>query len=420
MTYDVAVVGAGPAGCSAAMTLCKRGYIVALLDRASFPRDKTCGEFLNPGACRLLSEVFGLGFPELIDAGGMPVSKITLELQRRPLEIPILDKYGALSPGVSLQRMVFDHLLISKCEAAGVHVLQKHNVQLVERGFDSIYLTGKHCGEPFTIGAKLVLAADGTHSLVARREGLVRPIARLNAIGVVFHFENVAQSESNNGVWMFPAIGDRMLFGSSRQAGRSAILSGAIPTSFARSIASDAKGFAHRFIAQHPKLQTVVHDSTITRVTTAPCFGHTLTRCFADRMLFLGDAACFIDPFSGEGIHHALESGVLADGTVELAFARGDLSERTLAHYHHRRRDLRARYKLCDVTQMVCSKPWLIDLVGEQLRRRPAAARQLIAALTDIIDAQSVLSARFALRLLLPAIEKLPIKRRQMFVRNAE
>ncbi len=420
MTYDVAVVGAGPAGCSAAMSLCKRGYSVALLDRAAFPRDKTCGEFINPGACRLLSEVFGIGIPELIDAGGMPVSKITLDLQRGPLEIPIVDKDGNPASGASLQRITLDHLLLSKCEAAGLHVFQKHNVQLVERGFDSIYLTGKQLSEPFTIASKLVLAADGTHSLIARREGLVRPIARLNAIGVVFHFEHVAEGDSDNGVWMFPSTGERMLFGFSRQAGPSAILSGAIPTSFARSIASDARGLAHRFIAQHPKLQAVLKDSTIIRVTTAPCFGHMLTKCFADRMLFLGDAACFIDPFSGEGIHHALESGILADETVELAFARGDLSERTLANYSRNRHDLRARYKLCDSTQAVCSRPWLIDLVGERLRRRPAAARQLIAGLTDMLDAQSVLSARFALNLLLPAFEKLPIKRRPTFVRKAE
>jgi len=420
MTFDVAVIGAGPAGCSAAMSLCKRGYSVALLDRATFPRDKACGEFINPGACKLIQEVFDISFAGLLEVGGNPVSQVALQLADGPLEVPIVDEKGKSSPGVSLRRMCFDELLVSKCRQAGVHVFLGHKVQLVERGFDRLYVRGIQNHEPFLIESKMVFGADGTHSATARREGLTRPIPRLNAIGIVFHFDNVCEASDNNSVIMFPATGERMLFGFSRQHGQTAVLSGSVPTHFARTIAADAEGFARRYIAHQPQLAHMLQHAKITQVTTAPCFGHRLVRSFADRMLFLGDAACFIDPFSGEGIHHAIESGLLADETAEWAFARGAFGADTLSHYEHLRSGLRARYRLCDVTQAICSKPWLIDFIGKRLKRRPTSAGQLISAITDLTDARTVLRSSFALKLLMPTFENAPIKRQRTFVRNAE
>ena len=422
MTFDVAVVGAGPAGSSAAMSLAQRGFSVALMDRAVFPRDKACGEFINPAGCDYVEQIFGVCFSDLLAAGGAPVSHVRLQLARRPaLQVQICDE-NWLRTGVSIPREILDALLVEKCRAAGVTVMAGCNVRELERGVDRVYLRGDATqdSESFLVAAKLIIAADGTHSHLARSERLVRPIRGLSSIGVVAHFDGIASSLEEPCVWMFPSDGDGLMFGFTRQANGGATLSGIAPISFARGISADADGFLRQWIARYPSLHDMTKEAKITRVLTAPCFGHSLKRCFADRMLFVGDAATFIDPFTGEGIHHALESSAHAASVVKDAFELGNFSQSFLSRYGALRRELMARYRLCGVVHEICSRPWLVNLLGSRLSTRPLQAQQLIGALTDVLPPSKVVRAGWVLGCILPGRVPRSINRDKKLVRKAE
>jgi flavin-dependent dehydrogenase len=382
---DVLVVGAGPGGSAAAISMAKRGFDVVLADRATFPRDKACGEFVNPAACELIEETFDVRRAEL---GGRPIANVRLELRQPPaLEIPMS------SPGISVPRMHLDKLLLDRCRSVGVEVLEGHSVRSLSHG-NRIVASG-----PSDIEAEILIAADGAHSAIARQEGLTRPEPRLERIGIVAHFEGCPPpSNEEPSVWMFPSSGTAAMFGFAHQANGTAVLSGSLPKIFARQIAAGASRFLRRWIWRQPGLRRRLGPATLREpVRTTACFGHTLTRTCIDRVLFVGDAARFVDPFTGEGIHHAVESGVLAAQCASLALASGN---RDLSAFQIERAPLESRYSLCDLVQGICTRPELVNFIGERLRRRPGLAATLVSALVDLVPARVVLNPGFFARAL--------------------
>jgi flavin-dependent dehydrogenase len=120
-----------------------------------------------------------------------------------------------------------------------------------------------------------------------------------------------------------------------------------------------------------------------------------------DGILFIGDAAGFFDPFTGQGIYLALHSAFLAAMTVHCALCRNDVSRHTLqqyyvAHYHA----FRHKYRLSALIQLGLRVPWLTNRVINRLARTPTLADTLVGVAGDFLSPQEVLSWRFATRLL--------------------
>lgn len=324
MKADIAVVGGGPAGAATAILLARRGFEVALFDRASFPRDKACGEFLNPGAVRLLLEL-GVEMPvdaEPVDSVCLVPEKglvLSVKLAWPPSPCPLPPPTGSSvrgsrqaggegscvprTLGYSLRRIRTDTLLIEAARRAGVRVYEGATVQ---SAFD-----GKVEGDGFESPARLVVAADGTHSGLARQRALTVAIPRLQRIGLTAHFDQV-EEEGERGIRMFAARRNVPgVAGYARQSGGRAVLSAVLPKSVARELSQDREGFVR-------KLADVLGlpEGRLEDVRTTTCFGHRLRRIWDEGMLFVGDAARFVDPFTGEGLHHALQGAVAAAETA--------------------------------------------------------------------------------------------------------
>jgi len=400
-TSDALVVGAGPSGSAAAALLAREGYRVVLLDRAAFPRDKPCGEFVNPGACDLLGSVFGITRDELIEAGGHAITQVRLQLRdAEPLTILLTDAAGSRVSGVSIRRTALDALLVDRCRALGVDVRENHNVRTFERHGSEVAVSGQAGDAPFSLPTRLLIAADGTNSLIARREGLVVPKPRLCSIGLVAHFAEPLSESGAESVTMFPSFGDGLLFGYSPQAG-GAVLSGSAPSRDKRRLADDPIGFLRTWAGRQPSLSGLGSPEGGAVRTTA-CFGHRLRRSFGDRVLFLGDAARFSDPFTGEGIHHALQSAVLAAEVACGALKADDLGAPNLAAYESGRTELTERYTLCELVRAICMNPAISSYVARRLDRRPSLGRTLISALADVVPANRILQPGYLIRALAP------------------
>lgn len=134
------------------------------------------------------------------------------------------------------------------------------------------------------------------------------------------------------------------------------------------------------------------------------CFGHHTARATHDGAVLVGDAATFINPFTGEGVFFALRGAQLAAEATDRALQAGDVSRHCLQAYDlARRRELLPRYRLCDLVQRVVHSPALLAWASERLRRSSSLTDVLLSTVGDVASPHNLLSFQ-TLRLALGAI----------------
>jgi menaquinone-9 beta-reductase len=301
---DLVVVGAGPAGTAAAMTAQARGLDVVVLDRATFPRDKTCGDGLTAAALRLL-ERFGVDVPRL------PASAVRTAVvvgpDRWQVELPLPD--AGLHAAV-VARVDLDAALVARAHALGVTVHTGVGVDGVEEDDDAVVVRTVDGG---TVRAPALIAADGHYSGVRRARGTtgadlgtwhaVRQYYRQVGdprLWVIFERDLLPGY-----AWVFPLPGGRANVG--------------------LGVLRGAGHDGHRLAALWPELLTREPMRAALGPRAEPEGRHRAwpipsvyasARLTDGRVLYAGDAAGVVDPMTGEGIAQAIESGALAAEAV--------------------------------------------------------------------------------------------------------
>ncbi len=335
---DVIVVGGGPAGAATAMQLAARGVRVTLLDRARFPRDKACSEFMSPAATELLRRLGVL-------------AELEREPSARPAALRISARGGyaligrfssaAVAPwrsfGLALRRDRLDAQLLQAAADAGVRVMQGWTVAgLIHEGSAAVGVTARAgSGQVRTFLAPLIVGADGLRSLVARAAGKLKR-GRRRRVAFVAHLAGVDGSVSgqaemhvcDGGYVGFNPIGDGLI--------NAAVV---VPSRNARPARGRADEFLLESLRLVPEFEPRLRRARIVRhaMVTGP-FAQRARRVVADGLALVGDAAEFHDPFTGDGIHMALKGAELAAPVVSAALESGDVSERALAPYARARR----------------------------------------------------------------------------------
>ena len=291
--WDIAVVGGGPAGAATAIGALRAdpSLRVALLDRADFPRDKSCGDGIAPHVIDLLTEA---GVDGIVD-DWTPVPRLRLSRERLVVD-------GAMQrPTWVVPRTVFDHRLVEAAQKAGAELV-RHRV----RSLSGTTLDGEHT-------AQVVVGADGPHSVVRRRSGS-------------------AGADGRGDPWLRPDPGRRrgqqvIVFGGGRQP--------AYAWSFDRGDGLSNIGYGELLDARPrptrahllEQVEALLPGST---EGATDWVGHQLplsswrTPTQRGPVLLAGDAAGLVNPMTGEGIYYAVATGLSAGRAAAAAIAAGD------------------------------------------------------------------------------------------------
>jgi len=406
--WDAVVVGAGPAGASFATRLARAGFAVCLVDRARFPRDKACGEFLSPGATPLLDE---LGVTGAIDAAGARrLDRVRIVADGRPpleLTFPAGD---APAWGYALSRRCLDAILVDAAREAGARVVEETRVGGIRRDAEGRVtgVVGRDPGdEPVALAARLVVGAGGRNDPVARALGLQRRDAR-RRYDLLAHW-------TRDSTWplgpVAPPSGCELHLGTTGYVAAAPVEGGArnlncvVSQAELRAEPSPDEVY-ERTLAARPGLGRWTSDarreSGVTASDVTPLLAR---RATADGALLLGDAALFLDPFTGQGVYLALRSAALAAPVAASALAattanRPFVDRASLSDYETARRaEFRAKRRVSRAVQTILYRPALARRVLDALDRDLALRDALAAATADVAPAERVWRAGYLARL---------------------
>lgn len=404
--WDVVIVGAGPAGSSTAFPLARAGAKVLMLDRATFPRDKPCAEYLSPQASRVLAN---MGVLDRVEQAG--AAHLAGMIVRAPNGAKIRGDFVAnhgysafRDRGLALRRTVLDKLLLDGARDAGAEV--REGVRVCDLARDA---HGTVCGVQIaaadgkreTIHCRLVIGADGLNSLVANRLGLAhRSRWWPKRIALVAHFENFGEISEWGEMHVERDVG---YVGIARVDDGLSNVAMVVPRSARESVRADKNAFFDAWLRARPQLARRVSGATRTTdvLATGP-FASRAKRAWASGAALVGDAADFFDPFTGEGIYSALRGGELLAPFALRALGTENVShsDSALADYDRARtKEFRGKWIVERLINAAVSNAPAINYFAKTLEARKDMADLLVGVTGDFVPAHEVLRPGYLLSL---------------------
>jgi menaquinone-9 beta-reductase len=372
--FDVIVCGAGPAGSVAATVLARGGARVLVVDRARFPRDKLCGDTINPGTVAVLRR---LGMTEAFESSALPIEGMVVTGSRG---VRVQCAYGEGLRGLALLRRDLDAALVGAAGAAGARVEEGVLVRgplRDERGTVRGVIIAGRDGRDVRVPAPLVIAADGRRSRLAVALGLLRHPRRPRRWAVGGYFEGVT------GLSAFGEMHVRRdcYLGVAPLPSAVANVCLVVPREAAL---DDPATLLRGAIVREPELRD---RFSAARLTTAPAVLGPLAvdamAAGAPGILLAGDAAGFIDPMTGDGLRFAVRGAELA-ALVALAALSGKPGAAHTRLARLRRREFARKWRFNRALRSLVDRGVTVDLAARAAHSAPWLLRRTIAFAADI------------------------------------
>jgi geranylgeranyl reductase family protein len=387
---DVIVVGAGPAGSSVAYHLASAGLNVLVLEKTSFPREKVCGDGLTPRAVKALTTM------------GVPIAETDGWLRNRGLRIiggggrieldwPDLSSY----PGYGLvrTRTDFDQILARHAEKAGARLLAGVNVTGPLLDDRTGRITGVATKDGRQFRARLVVAADGNSSRLSIAMGLHKRDDRPLGVAVRTYYTSPRHDDDYLEAWLDLWDGQMLLPGYGWIFGM-----GDGTSNVGLGLLNTSKGFGEidyrdllrRWLAAMPAEWGFTEENRTQPVRGAALpMGFNRTPHYTRGLLLAGDAGGMVNPFNGEGIAYALESGEIAARVITQALARPTPAgiERVLETYPRQLKDAYGGYyTLGRIFVELIGKPSFMQFCTRHGVKRPAVMRFTMKFLGNLTE----------------------------------
>ncbi len=397
--FDVVIVGAGPSGTACAIRLGNSGLNVALLDKATFPRDKTCGDALSVDVInqlKILSDKLAEDFVLLenkIPSYGVKI----FSPDHQYVDIPFVHKNvkscGFISPRLDFDNFLFQHVK----EYPNISIFENCAVdKITQQASKNIIHT-----KSGTFECDIAIGADGAHSVISRNVGDIKVDKKHHSAGLRIYYEGVTCFHEEGFIelhffkeilpgylWIFPLADNKANVGI-----------GMLSSVVAKQKV-DLKKVLQKLITTHPNLKERFKNAK--PLETIKGYGLPLgskkRNISGERFLLTGDAAALIDPFSGEGIANAIRSGrVAADHTIQC-FEQNDFSAAFNKAYDKEiYRRMWNEFKISKNLQRIINYPRLFNFVLKRVNNSKRLQGFLIEALANVEQKKNVLR-----KLLLP------------------
>ncbi len=364
--WDVAVVGAGPAGAMVALELGRRGCAVLLLERQSFPRWKVCGACMNGAALGALAHA-GLG--GLVTRAGAPrLAELRMTGWGRTASV-------ALHNSVALSREALDHALVRAAVEEGVVFTHGASAELGPVSDGGRTLTVRDDDRERTVRARVVVAATGLHRLRTSAVAGPAPVATVRAgsrVGVGAVLEGGGSGYGPATVHM--VVGPAGYVGLVRQEDGCLNVAAAFDAEWVRGNGSPERAVrTHLESAGMPRLPEGIHRGW----KGTPPLTRRLSSLAEERLFLVGDAAGYVEPFTGEGIAWALWGALALAPLVHAGVAHWDEGLVRRWNQGHRRRFRRGQ-RVCSSVAWSVRHPWIARMALRALGAAPGLARPLV------------------------------------------
>ncbi len=372
---DALVCGAGPAGAIAAFVMARAGLRVRLVDRARFPREKLCGDTVNPGALALLRR---LGLDRATD-GGLPIDGMIVSGDGG---VRCTARYAGAARGVALRRALFDAALLDRALQAGVEFEDRVVVRepIVDGGAVRGVLVAGANGASRRVEARVTVAADGSGSRLARALGLASHAARPRRWAVGGYYTGVETPDDRGTFGEMHLRADRYIGVAPMPGG----VTNACVVTAVRDAVRDPAALLRETLRCDPML--AARFASASPASRPICLGPLAVdgrACGVPGLLLAGDAAGFIDPMTGDGLYFAVRGAELAAEAAIAALASCP-GEAARGLEQRRRREFGTKWRFNRALRAMSGSPAALRLAAAGAKWSPAMIERIVHYAGDV------------------------------------